>query len=146
MTMIPIEALQYGVLCLGFATLFYTAVLLYRELGKDRPRVDARRLIFSYMGWSLAFFALAGALQIGEKWMEGRSAAEALPNQVKTILSSMNTRLDAKFSEAIRQCDKSQVLYNTERLCNDVAELASKVDDKMPSCLCNVESPPEWCR
>jgi hypothetical protein len=124
-----VAALKYGALGIGLAVLFYTATLLRQELvRKGDPRPEARKLIWTYMAFSLALFGVAVFLEI-----------KSLAADVAGIARGMDDRLDAKFKMAIKHVAdpglKDTLEDNTTQLCDYLIELRTRVGIKeAPKC------------
>ena len=140
---IPMEALKYGAIVLGLVVLFYTAYLLKQELARERPRVEARNLILTYMGFGLALFGLAAFLQLREKSMEMDADATKLAAAVGRIAESLDTNLGAKFNMAVRSMDAVNLLYSTQSICNDIRDLKAAVGIKEVHCAKQVSDEPQ---
>ena len=54
--------------CLGIGAILsaYATILLRQELAKAQPQPKSKKLIWSFMGFGIALFAMAALLQLGE--------------------------------------------------------------------------------
>ena len=108
------EYLKFGALGIGAMLLAYATILLRQELAKAQPQPESKKLIWSFMGFGIALFAMAALLQLGEKWMEMRSPATTLAADIRAIMDSIDTRLDEKFHMAVTANNRDEVLRFTK--------------------------------
>ena len=137
-----IGLLEYGAIGIGLAVLAYTAALLRQELAKPTPRREARRLILTFMAFSLIAFCIAAFIELREKAMSQKSEATALASRVAVIAASLDGNLGGKFQAAVRSLpdgslEKRNLVYFTNALCSDVKNLKTAIGENAIHTFCS---------